>query len=92
MSEQEKPFSNIESAHEYVGLLTEAIDESRQTIDEQMALAEAAGAARRVEALRIVAFKMTRLREHLVTSQRLLNDLLMLRRLLLQERPTREGR
>jgi len=42
--------------------------------------------ARRVEALRLVLYKLDKLEQHIKASRRLLNDLRMLRRLLLQER------
>jgi hypothetical protein len=41
-----------------------------------------------VEALRLVAHKLNQLRQHLLASLRLLNDLRTLRRLLLNERQT----
>jgi hypothetical protein len=80
------PFDNIESAHEYVGLLAEAIDETAQDIGEQVEEAAREGAVRREEALRLVAFKLGKLAGHIGSSRRLLNDLRILRRLLLAER------
>jgi hypothetical protein len=71
---------------EYVGLLREALQEARGTIDEDIALAEGEGAARRREALHIVGYKLDRLAHHVSASRRLLNDLRTLRRLLLSER------
>ena len=84
--EPETPFDSIEGALEYVGLLREALQEARGTIDEDIALAEGEGAARRREALHIVGYKLDRLAHHLGASRRLLNDLRTLRRLLLKER------
>lgn len=84
--EPETPFDSIEGALEYVGLLREALQEARGTIDEDIALAEGEGAARRREALHIVAYKLDRLAHHMGASRRLLNDLRSLRRLLLSER------
>jgi hypothetical protein len=83
---RETPFDSIESSHEYVGLLAEAIDEAVASIDEEIALAAGEGAARREEALKLVAFKLTKLRDHVTQSRRVLNDLRTLRRLLLAER------
>jgi hypothetical protein len=83
---RETPFDNIESSHEYVGLLAEAIDEAVASIDEEIALAAAEGAARREEALKLVAFKLAKLRDHVTQSRRILNDLRTLRRLLMAER------
>ena len=80
------PFDSIEGAHEYVGMLAEAIAEAEAAIQEDIGDARGQGAARRVEALHIVAFKLEKLRGHITSSRRLLNDLRTLRRLLLDER------
>ena len=82
----ETPFDNIESSHEYVTLLTEAIEISLAEVEADLALAGADGADRRREALQLVLFKMTRLKGHMTSSRRILNDLRTLRRLLLEER------
>jgi hypothetical protein len=58
----------------------------RQDVDADLKLAGNSRAARREEALRIVAHKLERLEFHTARSRRLLNDLRMLRRLLLEER------
>ncbi len=84
--EPDTPFDSIEGALEYVGLLREALQEARGTIDEDIALAEGEGATRRREALHIVSYKLDRLAHHVGASRRLLNDLRTLRRLLLKER------
>ena len=82
----ETPFDNIESSHEYVTLLAEAIEISLAEVEADLALAGADGADRRREALQLVLFKMTRLKGHMTSSRRILNDLRTLRRLLLEER------
>jgi hypothetical protein len=82
----ETPFDNIESSHEYVTLLAEAIEISLAEVEADLALAGADGADRRREALQLVVFKMTRLKGHMTSSRRILNDLRTLRRLLLEER------
>jgi hypothetical protein len=84
--EPETPFDSIEGALEYVGLLREALQEARGTIDEDIAMADGEGAMRRREALHIVSYKLDRLAHHVGASRRLLNDLRTLRRLLLKER------
>jgi hypothetical protein len=78
------PFDSVENAHEYVRLLGEAIAEAKNEIAADLV---AAKPDRRVEALRVVQFKLDKLEQHLKTSSRLLNDLRTLRRLLLEERP-----
>ena len=82
----ETPFDNIESSHEYVSLLAEAIEVTLAEVEADMALATADGATRRVEALQLVHFKLTRLAANMTGSRRILNDLRSLRRLLLEER------
>lgn len=78
----EGPFSSLESAHEYVTLLGQQVREVRASILEDLAIAD----GRRLDALRIVDLKLTQLDQHLVASGRALNDLRVLRRLLLGER------
>jgi hypothetical protein len=81
------PFDSLESAHEYVSLLRETLDEAYGSILEDTAVAERTkGAERRLDALRLVDHKMKRLRQNLLASLILLNDLRTLRRLLLGER------
>jgi hypothetical protein len=79
----ETPFDNVEGAHEYVGLLLEAIKQAHAEVDQDLARAQGEGAARQVEALQLVVWKLERLQSHLVASGHLLNDLRRLRRLLL---------
>jgi hypothetical protein len=81
------PFESIEGAHQYVGLLCEALEEARSAIQQDAdAASRTRGAERRIEALQIVTYKLNQLAEHLAASRRLLNDLRTLRRLLLRER------
>ena len=80
------PFESLESAHEYLALLREALEEAHASIRADMLTAENEGAARRLDALRLVEHKLDRLRQHLQRSLLLLNDLRTLRRLLLGER------
>jgi hypothetical protein len=82
----ETPFDNIENSHQYVALLADAIAEAQTDVDAQIALAVAERAERRLEALQLVSYNLTRLNSHITTSRRILNDLRSLRRLLLEER------
>jgi hypothetical protein len=82
----ETPFDNIESSHEYVTLLAEAIEISLAEVEADLALAGADGADRRREALQLVLFNMNKMKGHLRSTSRILNDLRTLRRLLLEER------
>ena len=57
----ETPFDNVEAAHEYVGLLLETVGQARTEVAHDLEEAKTAGAARQVEALQLVAFKLERL-------------------------------
>jgi len=83
---RETPFDNIESAEQFVGLLIEAIKESRRDVDAEIALAEANRSGRSKKALQLVSANLAKLSQHMATSRRILNHLRTLRRLLLQER------
>lgn len=82
----ETPFDNIEGSHEYVALLSEALDEARRDVETEIAVAEREHADRRKEALLLVSYNLAKLHLHITTSRRILNDLRSLRRLLLAER------
>ena len=80
------PFDSVENAQQYVGLLLDAIAEAKSEIATYLVDASHSQSERRLQALRIVEFKLDKLEQHLKTSSRLLNDLRTLRRLLLDER------
>jgi hypothetical protein len=86
----ETPFDSLEGSHEYVAMLAEAIAEAMADVDNQVAVAESEGAARRKEALLLVSYNLAKLDVHVSTSRRILNDLRSLRRLLLGERIAHE--
>jgi len=79
-------FDTIESAHEYVGLLCEALDDAERTIGQEIVDPCAFTGRRHLDALRLVDYKLKALRQHFVVSRRLLTDLRTLRRYLLDER------
>jgi hypothetical protein len=81
------PFDSIEGSHRYIAMLFEAIEEAQADVDSEIEIAVVDGAARRKEALQIVAFNLTKLASHITASRRILNDLRTLQRLLLEERP-----
>jgi len=85
MRQPETPFDSVESAHEYLQLLLEALADGKKDIEADVAVAATNG-ARRLQALRLVQYKLEKLEHHLQSSSRLLNDLRTLRRLLLEER------
>ncbi len=80
------PFDSIEGAQQYIRLLLEAITEGKQDVQRDLEAAAGAKPDRRVEALRLVEFKLAKLEQLLHSSSRVLNDLRSLRRLLLEER------
>ena len=82
----ETPFDNIESSHKYVSLLAEAVEVAITEVEADITMAGTDGADRRIEALQLVLFKMNKLKGHMTSSRRILNDLRTLRRLLLEER------
>lgn len=84
--EAETPFDSIESSHEYVAMLAEAVEEARRDVEEGIHSAEREGADRRKEALLLVSYNLAKLNLHITSSRRILNDLRTLRRLLLAER------
>jgi len=86
MHRAQTPFDSVENAREYVRLLAEAVNEARQEIASDVAAAEETVQQRRLEALRLVQYKLEKLEQHLRSSSRMLNDLRSLRRLLLEER------
>ena len=85
--ESSGPFDTLESAYGFVSLLREAVDEAYASILEETAAAEKmTGEERRVRALQLVDHKLNALRQHVLASLILLNDLRTLRRLMLGER------
>ncbi|MFZ0295149.1 MAG: hypothetical protein WAL52_16185 [Candidatus Sulfotelmatobacter sp.] len=79
-------FDSIESAHEFVGLLSEAIIEAKCDIEADVRRESDSNSPRRQEALRIALYHVEKLLFHMSKSQRILNDLRSIRRLLLEER------
>ncbi len=82
----EAPFDSIENAKDYVRLLQETVADARQEIAADLAAASEAQSDRRLEALRVIHYKLEKLEQHLHSSSRTLNDLRSLRRLLFEER------
>ena len=80
------PFENIESAQEYLKLLSGMIAESQGIVEEDIRTNADGAALRQVDALKLIVYKLERLSDHLQRSHRILNDLRILRRLLQKER------
>jgi len=88
--ELEQPFSSIESAIEFMQILAEAILEARTELDRERSQAASDGEERRARAIALALFKLKTLNAHVHKSRRTLNDLRILRRLILNERMTLE--
>jgi hypothetical protein len=78
-------FDTIESAQEFVKLLTKSIGEAKREVGVYVE-GESADNARRLDAIRIVLYTLGKLENHMLQSSRILNDLRTLRRLLVAER------
>ena len=81
-----RPFDSIESAHEFVILLSEQVEAAIKETQGHVERARAESNPRRMEALAVALLKMNQLSTHMQKSRRILNDLRTLRRLLFQER------
>lgn len=75
-------FDSIESAHEYVGLLLQAIEQTASEVGQDLGRARYGRSPQRLEAFRLVAYKLEQLRMHIDASYRQLNDLRLLHRAL----------
>src|SRR2546422_11553899 len=91
MTHQRTPFDSIEGSLEYVGLLREAVQEAKDSVGEEAARAGSEEAVRRLEALRLVTYKLDRLGGHVDATPRLLPDLRTLRRVVRGGRPSAGG-
>jgi formiminotetrahydrofolate cyclodeaminase len=78
------PFDSVENAQAYIQLLIETLIEAKKEVADDAAAA-ATRSERRLEALRLVEYKLHRLEHHLRISGHMLNDLRRLRRLLLDQ-------
>jgi hypothetical protein len=88
---RDNPFENIESAHQYLGLLRDAVNDAEGQVQEDIASLGDDG-SRRLKALQLVAYKLSRLDRYLKSSRLTLNDLRSLRKLLFEEREGGLGR
>ncbi len=86
----EDAFGSIESAKEFLALLAEAVAETKKDVEADIQAHFSNDGSRRVEALKIAAYDLEVLEHHFYRSKRLLNDLTMLRRILLEERGVSE--
>ncbi len=80
------PFESIESAREFVSLLTEAVAQAKKDVEADVQRESNSNSPRRLDALRTALYSMEKLEVHMNQSRRILNDLRSLRRLLFAER------
>lgn len=87
----EQPFDSIESAHEYMSLLASTTLEVMSDLKRDRERAARDGELRRAQAIDLAIFKLKVLGCHVHKSRRMLNDLRILRRLILNERLSAES-
>jgi hypothetical protein len=85
-TELTRPFESIESAHEFIVLLEESIQEAVKDVQGHLEAANAEGDERQARALNLALYKLNQLSVHMHKSRRMLNDLRTIRRLLFAER------
>lgn len=84
--ESGKPFDSLESAHDFLRLLTEEIMQARRDVESDIEREADGPATRRRDALRVAAYNLKLAQQHLTKTTRIFNDLRSLRRLLFEER------
>lgn len=80
----EQPFHSIESAHEFMLILENVIVDAQGELQSMLADANDVSDDRRTEALRLALFKISQLEIHTRKSRRILNDLGLIRSLLVR--------
>jgi hypothetical protein len=89
-NEPDLPFGSIESAYAFMDVLAESILEVMKELNFEQKAALREGAARRAQAIELAQYKLKMLTCYVNKSRRTLNDLRMIRRLILNERLTIE--
>jgi hypothetical protein len=82
MTKNDRPFTTIESAHEYLSLLSDQIADVMSDVMREVATATDRKQERRAEAWQTVLYTLTKLQFNTASSRRLVNDLRTLRNLL----------
>jgi hypothetical protein len=80
----EHPFHSIESAYEFMVILENVIADTQRELQSMLDDANNASDERRTEALRLALFKISQLEAHTRKSRRILNDLGLIRSLLVR--------
>ena len=86
MAGQKTPFENIEGALVYVTSLLDACRDAQTQVAAEIENVSEARPSRKLDALKLVDYKLQRLASHLVKGELLLKDLRRLRRIILDQR------
>jgi len=89
--EIERPFESIESAHDYMNILATTVLEVMGELHRDREVALRNGELRRAQAIDLAIYKLKMLSCYVFKSRRALNDLRILRRLILNERLSAEN-
>jgi hypothetical protein len=89
-NEIDQPFDTIESAQDFMNVLAETILDAMKDLNVEQRRSLREGEERRSRAVELALFKLKMLSCYVHKSRRCLNDLRMLRRLILNERETAE--
>ena len=87
----ERPFDSIESAHQYMDILADTTLEAMKDLKRDRDQVLRSGDLRTAQAMDLAIFKLKTLSCHVYKSRRMLNDLRILRRLILNERMSVES-
>jgi hypothetical protein len=85
-SQVQNPFETIESAQDFLRLLSTAISDAKLDLQSDVHRMGSSELSRRKDAIQITAYSLEKLEGHVKQSNRILNDLRTLRRLLFEER------
>ena len=91
VDETEQPFDSIEGAHGYMNILATTALEVMSDLRRDRDRAIRAGDLRRAQAIDLAMFKLKMLNCYVFKSRRMLNDLRILRRLIMNERLSAES-
>jgi hypothetical protein len=84
--EIDQPFDTIESAHEFMNVLAATTLDVMRDLKHDREMAIQQGETRRAQAIDLAMFKLKMLGCYVYKGRRMLNDLRILRRLILNER------
>lgn len=87
----EGPFDSIESAQDYMNVLAMTVLDVMGELKQERERALREGQQRRAQAIDLAVFKLKSLGSYIYRSRRTLNDLRILRRLILNERASVES-